>query len=91
MDDMDEDGRTRTDTDDDGRARTTTEERIQQRIQQLEREQAEFAVAAPVRADERLQGFMAQLQQEIEMRMKHYQEQIDTLKELLAEPAKEGD
>ena len=66
-------------------------ERIQQRISQLEREQAEFAVAAPVRADERLQAVQAQLQIEIEMRMKHFQEQIETLKELLAEPAKESD
>ena len=66
-------------------------ERIQQRISQLEREQAEFAVAAPVRADERLQAVQTQLQIEIEMRMKHFQEQIDSLKELLAEPAKEND
>ena len=67
------------------------DERIRQRIGQLERERDEFAVAAPVRADERLQAVKEQLQMQIEMRMAHYQEQIDTLKALLAEPAKEGD
>lgn len=81
MDDMDKNGRTR----------TNTEERIRERIRQLEMERDQFALLAPVRAEERMQALHAQLQAEITMRMEQFDAQINMLQELLAEPAKESD
>lgn len=67
----------------------TMDERIQRQIEQLEREKAEFMLLAPVRADEKMQALHAQLQMEISMRIAHFELQIETLKGLLALPAKE--
>lgn len=86
MDEMDE--RRRTKSDGVGRG---TEERIRERVRQLEMERDQFALLAPVRAEERMQALQAQLQMEISMRIAHFDSQIETLKGLLAEPAKEVD
>lgn len=89
MDEMDEmDERRRTKSDGVGRG---TEERIRERVRQLEMERDQFALLAPVRAEERMQALQAQLQMEISMRIAHFDSQIETLKGLLAEPAKEVD
>ena len=89
-DDMDGHGRN-TDAAGYSGTRTNMDERIAQQIGQLEREKAEFMLLAPVRANEKMQALQAQLQMEISMRIAHFDSQIETLKGLLAEPAKEVD
>lgn len=66
-------------------------ELIQQRINQLEAERAQFALLAPIRAEERMQALHTQLQIEITARLESFDAQITLLQQLLAEPAKEAD
>lgn len=75
---MDGDGRN-------GQTRTDTEERIRERVAALEAERDQFALGAPIRAEERMNALRAQLQMEIDMRMGYYHQQIADLSGLLPE------
>lgn len=71
--------------DKDGQTRTDTEERIRERVAALEAERDQFALTAPIRAEERMSALRAQLQMEIDMRMGYYHQQIAELRDLLPE------
>lgn len=59
--------------------------RIRARMNALEAERDQFALTAPIRAEERMNALRAQLQMEIDMRMGYYHQQIAELSGLLPE------
>ena len=57
--------------------------RLRERIEALKQEKAVFEIAAPVRAQERVQGLAAQLEGEIALRLEMFDLRIQELMAML--------